>query len=264
MKIKDSTYFSVQAWMVNELNLKGAERDVYAIIYGYSQDGESYFYGSLEYLSQLTGYSRNAICTALKALTEKQLLIKSERMENNIKYCKYRTSSLYDRTSNLYSVQATCTENEQKEHDTVQVTLTNNKQGVIKKENNKINNKDIVEIQVFVNLYHDICNKLPRVKAITDKRSKAITKIIKKYSLEDIKTVFTNAQTSDFLTGKNDRGWKADIDFILREDKFISILEGKYNGKKQSVSAEGRLKLNRSVDKDKFWEEVKSGKAQKF
>ena len=41
--------------------------------------------------------------------------------------------------------------------------------------------------------------------------------------------VFDKVQESDFLKGNNDRGWKANIDFILREDKFVSILEGKYN-----------------------------------
>lgn len=28
--------------------------------------------------------------------------------------------------------------------------------------------------------------------------------------------------------GKNDRGWKADFDFLMRVDKATSILEGKY------------------------------------
>ena len=86
----DSIYFSVQAWMVTKLKLKGAERDVYAIIHGYSQDGESDFHGSLEYLATLTGYSRNAICTALKNLTDRQLIIKTEKIIHQIKHCRYK------------------------------------------------------------------------------------------------------------------------------------------------------------------------------
>lgn len=254
MKIKDGNYFVVQAWMVTKLNLKGAERDAYAIIYGYSQDEDSDFHGSLDYIAQLTGYSRNAICTALKSLTDKGLLIKSEKIVNNIKYCRYRTSD-------LYAVQADCTENAKNESKSVQVTLTKNKLIEVNKE---IKNKEKGEMQTFISLYHEICNTLPRVKSITDKREKAIQKIIKKYSLEEIKEVFTKTQESDFLQGRNDRKWKADLDFILREDKFINILEGKYDGKAKSVSTEGHLKLDRRVDKQKFREDIASGKAEKF
>ena len=133
-QINDNTYFSVQAWMITKLNLKGAERDTYAIIYGYSQDEDSDFHGSLDYISQLTGYSRNAVCTALKSLVERNLIIKTEKTINNIKYCRYRTSS-------LYSVQVACTENEK----SVQVACTNNKSKLNNNKNNNTISKDIVE-----------------------------------------------------------------------------------------------------------------------
>ena len=122
----DTAYFCVQSWMVNKLNLKGAERDTYAIIYGFCQDGESDFHGSLGYIAELTGYSRNSICAALKSLTEKNLIVKSERVANNIKFVRY--------TSNLHTVQATCTP--------IQATCTNNKADSNKKISNKVLSKD--------------------------------------------------------------------------------------------------------------------------
>lgn len=124
----DKIYFAVQAWMVTKLNLKGAERDTFAIIYGYCQDGESDFHGSLGYIAELTGYSRNSICTALKNLTEKNLIIKNEKEINNIKFVRY--------TINFDTVQATCTP--------IQATCTNNKQ-YNKQDNNKTNSKELVE-----------------------------------------------------------------------------------------------------------------------
>ncbi len=117
MKVKEDNYFTVQAWMVTKLNLRTVERDVYAIIYGYSQDGESDYHGSLSYLAELTGYSKNSICTALKKLVEKNLIKKTETICNNIKYCSY--------TSTLDGIQVPCTG--------IQVPCTNNKI-------NKINN----------------------------------------------------------------------------------------------------------------------------
>lgn len=221
---QDSRYFCVQSWMVSKLKLKGAERDVYAIVYAFSQDKESDFHGSLGYIAELTGYSRNAICTALKNLTDKKLLIKTDFIINNIKHCRYRTS-------NLDGVQVACTG--------VQVTCTNNKDN---KNNKLFISKDInnsqkpaeQEVQSFVDLYHKICTDFPKVKKVTAKRKKAILNIIANYKYGDIKTVMHNLQNSDFCKGNNSRGWKADIDFILREDKFISTLEGKYDNPKNN------------------------------
>ena len=130
--VADTTYFSIQAWMVTKLNLKGCERDVYAIIYGYSQDGESDYHGSLGYMAELTGYSKNSICTALKNLTEKELITKSEKEINNIKFCRYQI--------NRDSIQSTCTP--------IQSTCINNKQDN-KQENKKNNSKELLQNQEF-------------------------------------------------------------------------------------------------------------------
>ena len=81
--------------MVTDLNLKGAERDVYAIIHGFCQDGESDFHGSLSYLSKMTGYSKNSICSALQSLVEKGYIEKTEKIINGIKFCRYHTRKLY-------------------------------------------------------------------------------------------------------------------------------------------------------------------------
>ena len=44
-------YIAIQDWMISDLQLKGNELLTYALIYGFSQDGESEFKGSLKYLS---------------------------------------------------------------------------------------------------------------------------------------------------------------------------------------------------------------------
>ena len=111
-------YFTVQDWIVKDLKLKSVERDVFAIVYGITQDGESDYHGSLKFIAELTGYSRNSVCNALNSLTERGLLAKEEVIHNGLKYCRYRTTY-------LYAVQPTCT--------AVQPTCTNNKQ-IIKQQ----------------------------------------------------------------------------------------------------------------------------------
>ena len=45
------------------------------------------------------------------------------------------------------------------------------------------------------------------------------------------KEAFTKAQNSSFLTGNNDRGFKADIDFLINANSLTKTLEGKYDNK---------------------------------
>jgi molecular chaperone GrpE (heat shock protein) len=109
-------------------------------------------------------------------------------------------------------------------------TTTNTQTNIIIEEESK--NRDTQnKAQQFVEDYNSICKSLPKCQRMTTKRSRGIAKLLRTYSYEDILTVFHNLEESDFCKGKNDRGWKADIDFILREDKFINVLEGKYNNK---------------------------------
>jgi len=121
----------------------------------------------------------------------------------------------------------------------------------------------------FLLQYNQKCFNLPRANKLTDRRIKAIKHILIHYTKEEIDRVFELANNSPFLTGNNDRGWKADIDFILRDDKFVNILEGKYNSKtkinKQASSDMGR-KVTRMTEEQKrqFKEDIASGKAKKF
>lgn len=88
--IKNENFYVIHGWMLNELDISGAELQVYAILYGYSQDGESWFKGSATYLSEWTGRSKRSIYDILKKLTEKELIEKKEIERNGIKLCDYR------------------------------------------------------------------------------------------------------------------------------------------------------------------------------
>lgn len=124
--------------------------------------------------------------------------------------------------------------------------------------------------QWFIDKYHEICVSLPKIRTVTDKRKKAIQKIMKKFTKEDIIECFNLSEQSDFLKGNNDRGWKADIDFILREDKFVAILEGKYGGKKRTKSVARDIEKMKEVkhmsdeEKVRVKERIANGTIEKF
>lgn len=91
-RVKDGNYYVVQSFMVKELKLKGLEKDLYAIIYGFSQAENQAFTGSLQYLADWTCASKQAVMNALKKLVDKQLLLKKEVFVNNVKFVEYQAT----------------------------------------------------------------------------------------------------------------------------------------------------------------------------
>ena len=78
-----SRFVTIQEWMTEYEELKGNHLMVYAVIYGFCQDGKSWYYGSIGYLQKWTGASRNTIIRTLKFLKETGFLIKKTATVNN-------------------------------------------------------------------------------------------------------------------------------------------------------------------------------------
>ena len=89
-KVKDENYIHIPGWAVTRLGLKGNELLVYSIIYGFSQDGETRFTGSLQYLADWTNSTKQSCIKCLKSLAEKGYITKYEKIVNGVKFCEYQ------------------------------------------------------------------------------------------------------------------------------------------------------------------------------
>lgn len=87
--IRADNFFVTQGFMRSELNLKGNELMIYAIIYGFSQDGNQRFTGSSQYLADWTGATRRSVLNTLQSLVDKGLLQREEKFINNVKFVEY-------------------------------------------------------------------------------------------------------------------------------------------------------------------------------
>lgn len=94
-RINDDNYYQISGWMINRLGLKGTELQVFAIIYGFSQDGESLFSGSLAYLEDWTGVSKPTVIKALKELVDKEFIIKDANVVNGVSFNRYKANLPY-------------------------------------------------------------------------------------------------------------------------------------------------------------------------
>ena len=82
-------YTLIQDWMLN-LPLSYREIAIYAIIYGFSQDGESRFEGSLGYLASKTKATRDTARTALRKLVDEGLIERTIMNRNGVEFHTYK------------------------------------------------------------------------------------------------------------------------------------------------------------------------------
>lgn len=87
--IQDGSFINIQSFMVKDLHLKGNELMLYAIIWGFSQDGTSAFKGSLQYLMEWTNSTKQGVLKALKSLQDKGYIQKSDVNANGRRFCDY-------------------------------------------------------------------------------------------------------------------------------------------------------------------------------
>ena len=260
-----------RAWTV-ELS-SAAQRLVLLCIARYADDQQKSF-PSVEKICADTLLNRKTVFKAIKELQSLGVLSVSKRQQCN---------------SNSYSItSAGSTENGSTENGSTEIGMsqkrnvgsTKNGTSVVPKtvheekqeENNKKeggrNSKTSYSnlIEKIISVYNETTvGYLPKVVALTDKRRKAVRRFIDFYRkqvnavdeqafLFSVREYFLKATCSDFLTGNNNRGWKADFDFLTNENKALALIEGKYDNRCQSQTSAGSMfsSLPRPSDYESF------------
>ena len=86
-----SNYITILGWMIKDLKLTGKELLAYALIYGFSQDGNSVFSGSSSYVAEWIGTKDNSNARKiLKSLCDKGLIEKIDKVVNGVSLADYR------------------------------------------------------------------------------------------------------------------------------------------------------------------------------
>ena len=182
-------------------------------------------------LQQLTGLSISGLAVAKNKLKQRGLIdyiIRKGRQAG-----KFRVKSLLAEAT----VEATVEETWKQCGSNVEATWK--QRGTLININKNINeNKEEVEeearapgipYQKIVNLYNDLCPKMNRCMKVSDARKKTVkARYSSGYALEDFEKLFRLAGESRFLNGGNERNWRADFDWLVRDANMAKVLEGKY------------------------------------
>lgn len=92
------------------------------------------------------------------------------------------------------------------------------------KKKNIYKSNDLVEIKKIYDLFIQAFEKNPNTYKLTDKRKTKIRQRLKDAGYEMLAKAIKNTAESEFHRGDNDRGWKADLDFITRSYEQVERL----------------------------------------
>lgn len=84
----------------------------------------------------------------------------------------------------------------------------------------------------LMGIYNEACPSLPKCRAVTDKRRREARKLLRTFTVDDFRDICRKAQASAFMRGENDRGWRADFDFLVSERGAAATLEGRYDDRR--------------------------------
>jgi hypothetical protein len=78
---------------------------------------------------------------------------------------------------------------------------------------------------------------LQQAAKLTPDRQRKIIARLKDYGLDGWTQALANIERSSFLTGKNDRGWRASLDFLVQAESFGKVHDGGYGNGRHTAAA---------------------------
>jgi len=98
--------------------------------------------------------------------------------------------------------------------------------------------QDKVPYQEIANLYNDICQSLPKIKQITNKRKRSIKTAWHNMheNISAFEQAFRKAETSDFLSGRNGKWTGCNFDWLINSNNLVKVLEGTYDNRAAPIN----------------------------
>lgn len=101
----------------------------------------------------------------------------------------------------------------------------------VSSKEDKSSGDDPLSVDEVVEAWNDIAErrKLPKVAKITPERRRKLKARIQQNTIDEWRLALEAIDRSSFLCGDNDRGWKANFDFLLQPSSFTKLIEGAYD-----------------------------------
>ena len=153
MAIKDYNSFVIHGWMRTKLKLSGNALMIYSIIFGFSQDNQSAFYGTRQYLSDFIGASRPTVDKALNELCELGYIIKESVEIKNVLFNNFKINFDILDNVNFNDTYKETLHNDNKEYNKELNNINNisKEKENIKEKSTKFQKPTLEELQTYIN-----------------------------------------------------------------------------------------------------------------
>jgi len=112
----------------------------------------------------------------------------------------------------------------------------------------------------ILELYHKYCKGLPQVRKLSPTDEKQLhARWRENPDLSAWEEFFKKVASSDFLTGKNDRGWRANFHWLIRPSNFVKVCNGVYDNEYCR-----RDRTKKGLNLKKFADEMKNKEVHQF
>jgi len=178
-----------------------------------------------ETLAHALGCNTEIFCAAMNAFQEKKLVEEIEGVITIPDWKEYQDVEKMEREAKRKR------ESRQKARQrTAAASREVDKEGEATAEAAALQHIGEETYQEIVDLYNSICHDLPQSKKLSAARRSAIETLMNSgHTVDDFRALFTKTAETPFLCGKNDNGWTADLDWLLKPDKVKDVLGGKYD-----------------------------------
>lgn len=98
----------------------------------------------------------------------------------------------------------------------------------------RVTNTQLIDYQLIIDTWNDLAlSKIANI-VTNSTRQKMIKSRVRENSFDDFIKAINNVSLSDFLKGKNDKGWIITFDWFIKPNNFIKVLEGNYTTNKSN------------------------------
>lgn len=205
-------YYTVFRWFKDELGLNKTERDIYAVIYGYSKNGQNTYNSTAKYLADITDTSRSTVMRVLKDLEKRKYIQKINNKINNQNRPEYRVINVDELRMKG-----------KKDNFEVKMLSKDECKGIYENidKNNKIMNEN-EKINFIISLYNLKYTEYEPYK-INANEYDEFKKVVEKHSLSTIiKKMITHLDNEKTLRYKN----TCQLLFVIKNIDKIRIKKG--------------------------------------
>ena len=234
------------------------------------RDGSYWTYNSVSAFCELFPYlSKNTIIRALKKLSDEGII--KEAVFNDVAFDRTKWYAITDKGYSIINgglaQNAQCHLPKMSKSDLPKLgEPIPNKYQINTQIDNISNSKELdcpsgseersvqAEVKEVISAWNKLSDYgIAPVKKIGSgsKRASCLRARLREYGIEDVLTAIANIRESDFLKGKNNRGWIITFDWFVLPTNFPKVLEGNYNNRNGSSEAKPQYYVPNGLEKPK-------------